>query len=360
MSEPKVPLDDKRTPSTDTLAHSRTPEQGYTAETKVSRRRPDRHDVESSQPGHDQDSAAIAITLEPQPNRDTQDPLTWTRAQKTGILSIVCVFYFLFTYQTTAPNPAFTLLQAQFGNASYTQVNWTFAIPSLGLALGPLFTTALADICGRRPVLLAGTALALVASGCCAIRNLGFSGYMAARFFQGFGASPAATVGLGVINDISFEHERGFRIGLWVMAIDLGGLGGGFIGGFLANIDQYWIAYVTTIFYAALLVAELVFLPETLYPRAYVAAAEHQDSFVPAGEGIHDDVVDIKRTKQLGLFRLDGFASFETKRWPENPRDEALAGLSGGCDSVGGTPVVGSFDRSPVALDNRPGCILPM
>lgn len=49
---------------------------------------------------------------------------------------------------------------------------------------------------------------------------------MAARFFQGFAVSPAATVGLSIINDVSWEYERGFRVGLWVLAIDLGAVFG--------------------------------------------------------------------------------------------------------------------------------------
>ena len=76
--------------------------------------------------------------------------------------------------------------------------------------------------------MVGGTAIALVASGCTGIHGISLNGYMVARLFQGFGASPAATVGLSIINDVSWEHERGFRIGLWVMAIDLGGVCGGF------------------------------------------------------------------------------------------------------------------------------------
>lgn len=165
--------------------------------------------------------------LVPTPTNDPLDPLNWPKTQKYVCVSIVCYFYFLFTYQTTAPIPSFSLLQEQF-NATYTEVNWSFAIPSLGLALGPLFCSSLADIYGRRIVMIGGTIIALVASGCTSIRGISLNGYMVARFFQGFGASPAATVGLSIINDVSFEHERGFRIGLWVMAIDLGGLCGGF------------------------------------------------------------------------------------------------------------------------------------
>jgi MFS family permease len=165
--------------------------------------------------------------LVPTPTADPLDPLNWSKFQKYILITIVCFYYLLFTYLTTAPIPSFGLLQEQF-DATYTEVNWTFAIPSLGLALGPLFCSALADIYGRRIVMIAGTCVAVIASGCTSLRGISINGYMAARFFQGFGASPAATVGLSIINDVSFEHERGFRIGLWVMAIDLGALFGGF------------------------------------------------------------------------------------------------------------------------------------
>lgn len=74
------------------------------------------------------------------------------------------------------------------------------------------------------------------------------------------------------------------------------------VGGFLTSINQYWCAYLTTILYAALLVAEFAFLPETLYPRAHVVAAEHDSSLVPTGEEGQSPVITMKRTKQLGLF----------------------------------------------------------
>ncbi len=164
--------------------------------------------------------------LVPTPTSDPLDPLNWSKLQKYVLITIVCFNYLLFTYLTRAPIPSFGLLQEQF-NATYTEVNWIFAIPSLGLALGPLFYSALADIYGRRIVMIGGTMIVVIASGYISIRGININGYMAARFFHGFGASPAANVGLSIINDVSFEHERGFRIGLWVMAIDLGGLFGG-------------------------------------------------------------------------------------------------------------------------------------
>ena len=41
--------------------------------------------------------------------------------------------------------------------------------------------------------MIRGTVIALVASGCTSIKSISLNGYMAARFFQGFGTGPAAT-----------------------------------------------------------------------------------------------------------------------------------------------------------------------
>ena len=126
----------------------------------------------------------------------------------------------MFTYITTTTVPSFGLLQEQY-SISYSQVNWTVAIPALGLSVGPLVWSSLSDIYGRRLILIIGTTIALVATiGSAVAKN--YSGYMAARFFQGLGVAPASTVGMAVVNDLFFEHERGQKFGLWVLAIDMG------------------------------------------------------------------------------------------------------------------------------------------
>lgn len=171
----------------------------------------------------------------------------------------------MFTYITTTTVPAFPELQTYY-NLSLAQVNWTVAIPALGLALGPLIWSSLADIYGRRIIFIVGTLIAF-ASTIGAAKAPNYGGYMAARFFQGLGVAPASTVGLAVINDMFFEHERGQKVGLWVLAIDMGLLVGPLIGGFIGLVDQFWIQWLSAIFFAVILVAEIAFMPETLYPR---------------------------------------------------------------------------------------------
>ncbi|KAB8200172.1 major facilitator superfamily domain-containing protein [Aspergillus parasiticus] len=205
------------------------------------------------------------VKIHPPPTSDPLDPLNWSRVQKHSILGIVMLKYFLFTYITTTTVPSFPEIQSQF-NINYSQVNWTVAIPALGLSVGPLFWSSLSDIYGRRIIFIIGTIISLVATIGAAVADT-YGGYMTARFFQGFGVSPGSTVGMAVVNDLFFDYERGQKLGLWVLAIDSGLLLGPTFGGFLNLVSAAWINWFNTILFAVLLLLELFFMPETLYPR---------------------------------------------------------------------------------------------
>lgn len=127
---------------------------------------------------------------------------------------------------------------------------------------------------------------------------------MAARFFQGLGVSPAATVGLAIINDLFFEHERGQKVGLWVLAIDLGLLFGPLIGGYMDLAGTAWIQWLTAILLGVVLLAEVFFLPETLYPRKTMLEHNTRGGVTYEDEkALDSSPVDseLKRTKNLGL-----------------------------------------------------------
>lgn len=153
--------------------------------------------------------------LRPTPSSSPLDPLNWSKSKKHTCLTIVAAYYFLFTLLTTVTVPTFAGLQTKL-NISYSQVNYTVAVPALGLAIGHLFFSPWAFIVGRRLVFLISCIVAIVASIGSAVAT-SYGGYMAARFFQGFGVSPAATVGLMIIDDLYFEHERGQKVGIWCL-----------------------------------------------------------------------------------------------------------------------------------------------
>ncbi|GES63888.1 MFS transporter [Aspergillus terreus] len=215
------------------------------------------------------------LKIHPQPTSDPLDPLNWSRLQKHTILGIVMLKYFLFTYITTTTVPSFPDIQTQF-DISYSQVNWTVAIPALGLSVGPLFWSSLSDIYGRRIIFILGTIIALVSTVGAAVADT-YGGYMTARFFQGFGVSPGSTVGMAVVNDLFFDYERGQKLGLWVLAIDSGLLLGPTFGGFLNLVSAAWINWFNAILFAALLVLELALMPETLYPRSLMLQLMSRD-----------------------------------------------------------------------------------
>lgn len=213
----------------------------------------------------------------------------------------------MFTYITTTTVPSFPDLQEKY-SASLEQINWTVAIPALGLAVGPLLWASVADIIGRRPILIFGTVMALASTVGAALAP-NYSGYMAARFFQGLGVSPASNVGLAVINDLFFEHERGQKVGLWVLAIDLGLLFGPLIGG-LVNLAGYaWIQWLSAILFGVILLAEIFFLPETLYPRRLMlSASQRTNEMQPSAEKFAEEHSSIGNThvpKTKGLSFLN-------------------------------------------------------
>ncbi|KAL2267354.1 hypothetical protein VTJ83DRAFT_4631 [Remersonia thermophila] len=241
--------------------------------------------------GYTTDELALSpdgLPLWPQPVRvDQLDPLNWSKFQKRVILAIVMALYFMFTYITTTTVPSFPELQETY-DATLEQINWTVAIPALGLSLGPLIWASPADIIGRRAIVILGTTIALVATIGAALAPT-LDGYMAARFFQGFGVSPAANVGLAIINDIFFEHERGQKLGLWVLAIDQGLLVGPLIGGFINLVSHQWIQWLSAILFGVILVAEIFFLPETLYPRHLMLAQQQRRHASPSTTISHAD-----------------------------------------------------------------------
>ena len=100
-------------------------------------------------------------------------------------------------------------------------------ISALGFATGPLLLSVLVDLYGRRVAMIVGTCVTLNSSGCTSIHGIRIESYLVARFFQGFGIGLAANIGLSIVSDISWEHERGFRVGLWAMSAKTGTLVGG-------------------------------------------------------------------------------------------------------------------------------------
>lgn len=230
----------------------------------------------------------------------------------------------MLTWITTITVPSFPNLQEKY-NISQSEVNWTVAIPALGVAFGPLLWATPSDIIGRRSILIIATVLAFGSTiGAGLAPN--YAGYMVARFFQGVGISPGYYVGLAAICDVFFEHERGQKIGMWVLAIDLGLLIGPLIGGFVNRAGDAWIQWLTAIILGVIILFQLFFLPETLYQRELLlkqAAATQSFSESPVQRikdaNANNTRQDTRRTKQLPFINITLLSGIQPPKFYETP-----------------------------------------
>ncbi len=128
-------------------------------------------------------------------------------------------------------------------------------------AIAPFFWIPLSRKLGRRPVLMAGTVVA-IAFGIVVANATTFAQALCFRVIMAFGASSAICIGPAAISDMFFLHEKGSRMGLntflLVCAPYLGGVAGGSIQ-FNPNLGWRWAMYISSILLAGLLVCQFLF-----------------------------------------------------------------------------------------------------
>ena len=106
--------------------------------------------------------------------------------------------------------PAMPEIRDHFG-VDMGSVQLTLSLAMLGGAIGQLFHGPLSDRFGRRPVLLGGLAIYVVAScGCLFSSSIGE--LIAARFFQGFGSMAAPVLARAMIHHSPAPSTRAASI----------------------------------------------------------------------------------------------------------------------------------------------------
>lgn len=148
-------------------------------------------------------------------------------------------------------------------SATPADVQRTLSALFAGLAVGQAIYGPLSDRIGRRPPLIAGILLYVVASAACAL-SANVETLIAARFVQGLGACSALVVSRAFVRD-SYDHQETARI-LSLIALVFGvvpvlaPLIGGFVLGFG---DWHTIFWLLTAFGLAVLIPVTLSLPET-------------------------------------------------------------------------------------------------
>jgi DHA1 family bicyclomycin/chloramphenicol resistance-like MFS transporter len=158
--------------------------------------------------------------------------------------------------------PAIPGLVAKFA-AEPADVQLTVSLYLMGLAVAQLIFGPLSDRFGRRPVVLAGLALATAASTG-AIFATSIASLVVARVAQSLGASSGQTIGRAIIRDLYDREHAASMIGLVTSVVVLMPMAAPLIGGILDTLFGWEAIFV---FSAALTFAVFAWavltLPET-------------------------------------------------------------------------------------------------
>ncbi|HEU4611925.1 MAG TPA: MFS transporter, partial [Kofleriaceae bacterium] len=153
-----------------------------------------------------------------------------SQARRTVVVGCVMLAMFMAAVEVTIVATALPQIVAKLGGFSlYT---WVFAGFLLTQTATILVFGKLADLYGRRPVLIAGIVVFLVGSTLC-----GFAWSMPAligfRLLQGLGAGSIQPVAATIIGDLYSPRERpriqGYLSSVWGFAAIVGPLAGGLI-----------------------------------------------------------------------------------------------------------------------------------
>ena len=137
-----------------------------------------------------------------------------------------------------------------------------------GFAGGQIFYGPMSDRLGRKPVLLAGMALFIVASLACAFAPA-MSWLIVGRFFQALGASGPIVLGRAIVRDLYEGPRAGRELSRMGTVMGVVPALAPLLGGVLENVFGWQSSFfATAIFGMALGMIVILMLPETLRERS--------------------------------------------------------------------------------------------
>src|ERR1700742_1490684 len=163
--------------------------------------------------------------------------------------------------------PALPILAKNFeSNVSIAQM--TVSLYMVGIACSQILMGPLSDRFGRRPVLLAGLSLMVVASVACIFAET-LPQLIAARFFQALGGASGMVVSRAIIRDLYSRERISAMISLVVAVMMIAQMLSPLTGGLLETTFGWRaVFYVITAASLVIAVAIAAALPETRRARA--------------------------------------------------------------------------------------------
>ena len=209
--------------------------------------------------------------------RDRLSPAAWLLI----LLAVVCLPRITIDiYLPSLPVIGRALQLSEF------QLSLTMTVYMAGYAVSMLVCGPLADRYGRRPVLIGGTALYLVATIACALADSGGM-LIAARLLQALGGCCGTVVGRVIVRDRFQEAEQVSYLGWMSSGMALSPVVAPLIGSVIdVALGWRWVFVVLAVVAAGVLLALCTVVPETQpgrYGPAHLAGEDDREHSVQPG-----------------------------------------------------------------------------
>ena len=189
------------------------------------------------------------------------------KVRRPLVMAGIMAAMFMIAIEATIVSTAMPQIAAQLGDLRLYA--WVFSAFLLAQTATTMVFGKLADVFGRKPVLLVGIAIFLLGSALC-----GFAWSMASligfRLVQGLGAGAIQPIAMTVIGDIYAGHERG-RVQGWVSSVwGISSVAGPLAGGLITqHLSWSWVFWINLPVGAVTVALFSLFLHERVVRTTY-------------------------------------------------------------------------------------------
>ncbi|GGF66013.1 MFS transporter [Azorhizobium oxalatiphilum] len=188
-----------------------------------------------------------------------------TPRQRAYLVCAILMSTFMVAVESTIVATAMPSIVGRFGG--FDHYSWVFSSFLLAQTSTTVIYGKLADIFGRKPVLIAGIALFLVGSLLCGLA-WSMTALVAFRLLQGIGAGAIQPITITLVGDLYRLEERGKVQGLvatvWAASAVVGPLVGGVLVDYVSWVWVFWMNLPIGLFAMA---GFWLFLREQVEPR---------------------------------------------------------------------------------------------
>ncbi|GLW09097.1 MFS transporter [Microtetraspora sp. NBRC 13810] len=183
-----------------------------------------------------------------------------------GVMCVLGAVSFMAQLDFFIVNVALAGIGKTFPGSTVSELSWVLDAYAVVFAAVLVPAGRIADLRGRKKVLLAGVALFTCASALASFAP-GLGVLVAARAVQAVGAAMIVPTSLGLLYPSFPRRQHTLVVGLWAGVAAVAASAGPPVGGLLVTIDWRWIFLVNLPIGVVTIIAGAVLLPEVREPR---------------------------------------------------------------------------------------------